>query len=128
MKLREGYADVAFGILSSHPFAILATLRAFGGGPAEAEVDLLMTQKYATSIMSSSPVEYFRHAKPQVSLFEDLPAIEGTVSCADTNFWVDHAEPLQALETIKVGGIVWPLGILPEGYEFLVSVKNRAQS
>ncbi|KAF2226881.1 hypothetical protein BDZ85DRAFT_256921 [Elsinoe ampelina] len=123
LKLREGDRDRGFGILSSHPFAIMACLRAFGRGVVQ--VDLAMTKEYAHPIMSSSPVRYVRTAKLQGSLFSDNDDKDSTVvSCADTGFWVDHTEPSQALEIVKANGIEWPFGVLPEGHEFLVLVEG----
>jgi GNAT superfamily N-acetyltransferase len=112
-----------FGILSSHPFAILAVLRVFGRGPDD--VDLEMTKQQAREIMASCPVGYVREAKLRGELFEGK-VTDGTISCADTDFWVDHEEPLEALKIVKEKGITWPLGELPDGHEFLVVVKAKA--
>jgi predicted GNAT family acetyltransferase len=112
-----------FGILSSHPFAILAVLRVFGRGPDD--VDLEMTRKHAREIMASCPVGYVKEAKLRGELFEGEVA-DGTVSCADTDFWVDHGEPLEALKIVREKGITWPFGELPDGHEFLVVVKAKA--
>lgn len=122
LKLREGENDRGFGLLSSHPFAILAALRAFGRGPEE--VDLSIAKTHAIQIMDSSPVEYVRTAKLHGALFEE-DAKDGTISCADTEFFVDHTEPLEALAAVREKGISWPFGDLPEGHEFLVMVKGK---
>jgi hypothetical protein len=59
-------------------------------------------------------------------LFEDESEVTGgAVSCANTQFWVDHEKPLDALKMIKKKGIVWPFGELLEGNEFLVLVKRE---
>jgi hypothetical protein len=123
LKLREGEQDRGFGLLSSHPFAIKAALRAFGRGLDE--VDLSMTKEHAATIMASCPVDYVHEAKLKGSLFEGDGAETGVVSCADTNFYVDHTEPLNALEIVKQSGLEWPFGDLPEGHEYLVLVKGR---
>ena len=114
-----------FGILSSHPFAILAVLRVFGRGPKD--VDLEMTKRHARAVMATCPVGYVKKAKLRGALF-DGDGKDGTVSCADTQFWVDHKEPLQALKSIKEKGFVWPFGELPDGHEFLVLVKAKANN
>ncbi|KAG8628113.1 hypothetical protein KVT40_003986 [Elsinoe batatas] len=124
LKLREDGEYQGFGILSSHPFAIMACLRAFGRGVEG--VDFSMTKDGAISIMSSCPVRYVRTAKLQGSLFGDDDKKSKVVSCADTGFWVDHTEPSQALDIIKAKGIKWPFGTLPEGHEFLVLVDGRS--
>ena len=82
-----------------------------------------MTREHARSIMSCCPVGYIREAKCKGSLFEDGQTNSGVVSCANTGFYVDHTEPLEALEIIKREGISWPLGTLPDGCEFLIFVK-----
>lgn len=110
----------AFGILSSHPFAILAVLRVFGGGPED--VDLEMTKRYARAVMDSCPVGYVKEGKLRGTLFSG-DSKDGIVSCADTQFWVDHEEPLQALKSVKEKGLVWPFGELPDVHEYLVLVK-----
>jgi hypothetical protein len=99
----------------------MAALRAFGRGIEE--VDLSIAKEYATRIMEASPVEYVRTAKLHGSLFDDNMS-DGTVSCADTGFFVDHTEPLEAFAAVHAKGISWPFGRLPEGYEFLAFVKR----
>src|SRR5436305_4097885 len=59
LHLREGESDRGFGILSSHPAAISAALRAFGRGLDN--VDLEMTKKYARDILQSAPVPYVKN-------------------------------------------------------------------
>jgi hypothetical protein len=113
--------DCVFGILSSHPAAVKALLKAFGRGLED--VDLEMVKVHARDIMESSPVEYVKKVRLRGSLFgEDQE--ESVVSCADTKFFVDHAEPLDALETVKRRGEDWPFGSLPEGCEFLALVES----
>lgn len=118
--LRDGNRDICgVGILSSHPFAIAAVLRVFGNGMEN--VDMEMMRVHARKVMSTCPVPYVREAKLHGSLFEE-DVTDGSVSCADTGFWVDHREPLEALSIVHRKGMVWPLGYLPEGHEFLVLV------
>ncbi|KAK0104830.1 hypothetical protein ONS95_005097 [Cadophora gregata] len=112
--------DYAVGILSSHPFSISAVARTFGNGIEGIDLDVMRSE--ARDIMGTCPVTYVREAKLHGALFEDGSA-DGTISCADTQFWVDHHEPEAALQTIKDKGIVWPLGYLPEGHEYLLFVR-----
>jgi hypothetical protein len=105
--------DRKIGILSSHPFAIAAVLRVFGGGLERSYYSL----ERMNSMMESCPVGYVRNAKPRFD-------VNGAVSCADTQFWVDHGEPLDALQTLEGQGRIWPFGRLPGGHEFLV-LMNR---
>ncbi len=119
--LREN--ERGMGVLSSHAHAILAVLHVYGR-PTEM-VDLTMTQDHARAIMDSCPVQYVKEAKLHGSLFGEVD--DGSVSCADTQFWVDHEEPLKALDAVRAKGIAWPFGELPEGHEFLVLVKARGK-
>lgn len=69
--------------------------------------------------MEASPIDYIKGAKLRGSLFEPSDNVaDGTVSCIDTNFYVDHTEPLEALERVRESHD-WPLGELMEGHEFL---------
>jgi len=108
------------------PFAISAVLRVFGRRLEK--VNLEMTKEQAHAVMESCLARYVREAKLRGSLFEDdvNTWVDGIVSCADTQFRVDHGEPLEALELVKENGISWPFGELPNGHEFLVLVKSEA--
>lgn len=99
----------------------MATLRAFGHGLEEVNLSIAKTSARRTT--NESPVEYVRTAKLYGSLFDDKVS-DGAVSCADTNFFVDHAEPDAALDAVLSRGVEWPFGGLPEGHEFLVFVER----
>jgi hypothetical protein len=99
----------------------MAALRAFRRGLEQ--VDLSIAHAHATGVMGASPVEYVRTAKLCGSLFDDN-ILDGTISCADTDFFVDHTEPLEALVAVHAKGVSWPFGKLPEGHEFLVFVER----
>ena len=99
----------------------MAALRAFGRGLEEVNLSTVKTR--ARKIMDASPVEYVRTANLHGSLFDDKVS-DGAVSCADTNFFVDHAEPDAALDTVLSRGIEWPFGRLPEGHEFLAFIER----
>jgi hypothetical protein len=114
--LHEGEVDDYYGVLSSHPFTICAVSRAFGCGVER--VDLPTIKAEAKMVTRSSPIRYVREASLHGSLLE--PARGGAVSCSDTGFYVDHAEPLEALEALHMKGTSWPLGKLPEGHEYLL--------
>lgn len=79
-----------------------------------------MVRDHAAGIMSASPVNYVKSAALKGSLFGKG---DEAVCCADTAFWVDHTEPLEALAAVQARGVEWPFGDLPEGCEFLVLVK-----
>jgi hypothetical protein len=72
----------------------------------------------AKKILEASPVGYLKSAKLRGSLFQD-DHNSGVISSVDTQFYVDHKEPLEALEVYKGEGR-WCLGELLDGHEFLV--------
>ncbi|KAH7329922.1 hypothetical protein BKA65DRAFT_355516, partial [Rhexocercosporidium sp. MPI-PUGE-AT-0058] len=119
LKTKEDYA---VGILSSHPFSISAVARVFGNGLEDVDLELMRLE--ARDIMATCPVTYVRDAKLPGALFED-EAVDGTASCADTQFWVDHRETDEALDIIRQKGRVWPLGYLPEGHEYLLLISLK---
>ena len=99
----------------------MAALRAFGRGLEDVNLD--MTKEHARVITDSSPVAYVKSAELKGTLF-GVGGGDGSCCCASTNFYVDHAEPLAALEGVEARGVHWPFGSLPEGCEFLVLVKS----
>lgn len=94
--MRAGEKDRDFGILSSHPHAILAALYAFDRGIEE--VDLDTARLHAQGIINASPVNYIRTAKLTGMLFSSGSGIESGICCADTSFWVDYTELSTALQ------------------------------
>ncbi|THY86519.1 hypothetical protein D6C93_07861 [Aureobasidium pullulans] len=121
IKLSEDNDDSAVGILSSHPFAIAAVLRALG--KRLRQTNECVGNSQIKTILASCPVDYVRTARLRGSAFESN-VDDGTISCADTKFFVDHAEPHAALDALRDKGIKWPLGRLPEGHEFLAFVER----
>lgn len=74
-------------------------------------------KKNAAAIIKASPVPYVRDSEVKGSLFDpNDPA--GLVCGVDSGFPIDHTEVLEALESVRPWG--WPLGDLPDGYEFLL--------
>lgn len=73
--------------------------------------------------MRRSPVEYVQNARLVGSLFNKA-TFDGSVSSADTGFFVDHAEPLQTLDGVRSTS-QWPLGDLLEGHEFIMLTRVR---
>jgi len=105
--------------MASH--IVLASIRARHGLEG---VDLGAIKQQGRAVMESCPVRYVREAKLKGGLFEGGSG-SGTTSWADTGFWVDHAEPLAALENTEQRAAAWPFGELPPGHEFLVIVQRR---
>ena len=82
--------------------------------------------EHANAIMKASPVEYVRNAELRGGLF-DPKEINGAISSVYTELFVDHDEPLQALESVRKS-MEWPLGDLLEGYEFLLILNRPKES
>jgi hypothetical protein len=99
----------------------MAALRAFGRGIEDVTLDMM--SEHACGIMDASPVEYVKKAQLKGSIFGSGER-DGSVSCASTDFFVDHTEPLEALKALKDRGVTWPFGTLPEGCEFLALVET----
>lgn len=76
--------------------------------------------------MKSSPVEYVQNAQLRGSLFHPGDGSD-LVSCADTGFFVDHDEPLEALTWVREI-MDWPLGELLDGHEFIMIIETRHRS
>jgi hypothetical protein len=87
------------------------------------DIDIAFIKKTARQILSMTPIEYLKNVELRGSLFEDNhdSTSTGTVSCAYSEFFVDHTEPLEAMKVFKQKGD-WVLGDLLEGHEFLVIV------
>ena len=87
------------------------------------DIDLDFIRQNALAIMRQSPVEYIQNARLVGSLFNRM-TLDGSVSSADTGFFVDHAEPLQTLDGVRSTSH-WPLGDLLEGHEFIMLTRVR---
>lgn len=127
LRSLKNHDNAYYGIMSSHPAAIMAALRAFGHGIECVSFDFI--REHAGNVIAASPVEYIRGAILKGALFDreqsECSAEEGaSVCCADTRFWVDHAEPMAVLATVKKEHGFWPFGDLLEGCEWLVLVGN----
>lgn len=118
-------SDDIFGVISSHPAAYLAAATSYGstfhhdaslvinrmlitlgiqGGIERISIDFI--QKYAKAILETSPISYIRDAKLTGSIFGQASA--GMVSGVNTDFFVNHDEPLKALMRIREE-LSWPL-------------------
>lgn len=85
-------------------------------------LDLPFIAQNAKDILQTSPIQYIRDASSSLkgSIFEENPT-PGIVSSAFTDFFVDHEEPLNILQTYIDAGR-WCLGDLLDGHEFLIIV------
>lgn len=142
-RLLSKRGAVSWGILSSHPAAVMAMARGLGGEffistcrkkshelifilDGIEEVDLKYMQNSAWYTMNASPIPYVRDAPFSGSLFGfSLPRKSDNVASADTKFYVGHAEPDKALERVKGQGR-WPLGGLAPGHEYLLIIRAKA--
>lgn len=131
--------DDIYGIMSSHPAACLAAAKAFAskgrllfmvistliltGSIDKVRLDFI--KEHAATIMRASPIPYVKKAKLRGRLFNPED-IDGLVSCVDTDFWVDHTEPLEALRWARETAD-WPLGDLSDGHEFPLILEARSR-
>ena len=86
-------------------------------------MDLDFIRNNAEAILRESPIEYVKDAELRGSLF-DPEDTSGALSSVNTEFFVDHAEPLEVLDWVRQGR-VWPLGELLDGHEFLLMIEAR---
>ena len=86
-------------------------------------MDLDFIRDNAGAIMKESPISYVKDAELRGSLF-DPKDTSGAISSVNTMFFVDHTEPLKALDWVRTQ-IDWPLGELLDGFEFLLIVETR---
>ncbi|EXA53662.1 hypothetical protein FOVG_01397 [Fusarium oxysporum f. sp. pisi HDV247] len=123
MLLRYAMAgsDDVYGIMSSHPYACIAAAATFG--TAIENVSMEFIRASSQSIMKESPIQYIKDAAVCGTLF-DANDVSGLISGVDTGFFVDHEEPLQALQQVQ-DDRNWPLGNLPNGHEFLLLVRAK---
>ncbi|KAG1775130.1 hypothetical protein EV702DRAFT_1120677 [Suillus placidus] len=105
----------AIGLVSAHPAACTALAKYTNVGVHA--VDLPFIGEHAAKVLAASPIDYIKSAQLRGDLFQKN-SDTGAVSSAFTEFYVDHAEPLKALEQFKEKG-KWCLGELLEGHEYL---------
>ncbi|KAF5323171.1 hypothetical protein D9619_013734 [Psilocybe cf. subviscida] len=120
-KLHELFRDItAIGLASSHP-ASVNVLAKYSHVRLE-NIDIQFIALNAAKILKDTPINYLKPENVPLrgSLFENDCA-SGAISSAFTQFYVDHAEPLEALHEFMASGR-WCLGELLEGHEFLVIV------
>jgi hypothetical protein len=110
----------AYGIMSSHPHAVMAAAKAFSGG----SVGFDFVRDSAVRVMEASPVGYVREAKLCGRVFDETTE-DGCVCAADTRFFVDHEEPRRARQQLQEREREWVFGELPEGDENLLIVKGK---
>ncbi|RMZ82762.1 hypothetical protein DV738_g1668, partial [Chaetothyriales sp. CBS 135597] len=99
--------DKIYGLMSSHPAACLAAAKTFGSGINSVSTSFISDN--ASSVMKESPIEYVRKAELRGNLF-DSDDKTGAISSVFSNFFVDHAEPLEALNWVRQG-LEWPLDV-----------------
>ncbi|KAK0740480.1 hypothetical protein B0T18DRAFT_209934 [Schizothecium vesticola] len=109
--------------MSSHPAALIAISKACGSFSFPHDRFDFM-QACASEVMAGSLTTYVKTAKLCGSLFQpdmndSVTGVGSLVSGVDTNFFVNHEEPLDALAWLQDQGL-WQLGHLPDGVEFLL--------
>lgn len=96
------------------------------GKPSKISPDLDFIAAHAISILRcSASITYIHSAKVYGTIFEDTGST--MVSGLDTEFFVDHQEPNEALSFIKET-MDWKLEEFEEGHEFLLLLQQRRRS
>lgn len=90
--------------------------------PSPSEVDV-PDSNLMTTMEDIADVILWNTRRLEGSLFNPKNT-SGANSSIYTNFFVDHTEPLAALEWVREG-LDWPLGGFLDGYEFLFMTENR---
>ncbi|KAM0343898.1 hypothetical protein ACHAPU_008061 [Fusarium lateritium] len=121
LRMSMANSDDMYGIMSSHPFACVAAAAVFG--TSIENLSLSFIREHAEGAMEASPIGYVKEAILSGSLFHTT-AYGGLISGVDTGFFVDHEEPLNALEHVRAVRN-WPLGDLPDGHEYLVLIPAK---
>ncbi|KAJ7237589.1 hypothetical protein C8J57DRAFT_1193903 [Mycena rebaudengoi] len=106
-----GFNCSAFGLVSSHPAACLVLFKRTHANVRK--LDLEFIKVHAQKIIAITNISYLKGVQLCGSLLQNAAAT-GVMSCVFTAFYVDHEEPLQEGQDM-----MWPLGVLPEGHEFL---------
>ncbi len=109
---------VAIGLVSSHPYAVMALSNACNRIP----IDLKFIAHHAKDIIQACNIPYLSHTQVIGSIFDKQPLHiidinQQPVSLNKTDFFVDHKEVLVTLKDLHKK---WILGPLLEGHEFLV--------
>lgn len=84
-------------------------------------VSLAFVREHTKAVITASPINYIRNAKLCGRLF-DSDDKSGLVSSVDTNFFINHTEPLEALVRVRKR-LDWPLGELFDGHEFILTIE-----
>jgi len=112
----------AIGLATSHPASIAALAKYNDITTKVHQINTSFIASTAPKILASTPINYLKDIKPLGSLFDET-ATNGVISAVDTQFFVDHKEPLEVLQAFKdKQGGGWCLGELLEGYEFLIVI------
>ncbi|KAJ7252130.1 hypothetical protein B0H12DRAFT_1234007 [Mycena haematopus] len=111
-----------FGLVSSHPAACLALFKRAHAKSRKLDLDFI--KAHAQKIMDTTNISYLKGVQLRGSLLQEAEA-GGAMSCAFTDFYVDHEEPLRAMNRWEEKqDMAWPLGVLPEGHEFFCIAPN----
>ena len=110
-ELIEAKDPKAVGIASSHPHGILALQKA-----TISSFDLDFIKKYVRHAFTTCNIEYLIGKNLVGKLFGNES--DETVALVDSEFYIDHTKPVQALANLP-SYIYWPLGKLLEGHEFV---------
>jgi hypothetical protein len=140
------YNVTAIGLVSSHPAAVAALTKysskslvyypfpiveLLANEIQDVKIESIDTNfiaRTAKKIFQVSPITYLQPSNIDLrgSLFQN-EYDNGVICSVFTQFYVDHHEPLEALEVFKKAGR-WCLGELLDGHEFLIVVPVTPKS
>ena len=89
------------------------------------DIDLNFIRQNAAKALESSTVQYLRNAQLRGSLIEE--ATDGSISVANTEYFIDHEEP-NAILRYYVEKKQWPLGTLKKGHELAVVIHTPSHA
>ncbi|KAH9941561.1 hypothetical protein B0H21DRAFT_696827, partial [Amylocystis lapponica] len=134
VKHHPWFAPVTIiGVASSHPAACNAVAKValliHSQGLGTAKIDTDFIAQHGAAVLQCTTVEYLKGARLCGSLFGEDRS-DGAVSLVNTNYFIDHAEPKEALKQYFEEN-KWHLGQLRDGHEFFydpVTSSGRAFS
>ena len=96
-----------------------------GPGLDITQIDFELIRRHGREALACSTVRYLKGATLGGALFGES-CTDGAIALANTRFYVDHAEPQEALNNYVATGR-WRLGSLRDGHEFVLLLRVPAE-
>lgn len=104
----------------------MATASTFGFSIDRIDLNLDSIRVHADDIIQASPIPYVWDVNLRGLLFEGFDASTALISAVDTNFFVDHKESEDILNSICKAR-KWSFGNLVESHEYLLTLEGRSR-